>query len=149
MAKLANAHGSDPCFCRFESCLRYQVEFDPGVWYNTSMGYKDPGKRKQYAHDWHLANSEARSIYRRDRRQRLKGFVDLLKDKCEICGYNKCKEALDFHHLDPNDKVEALGQMIRDQYSDKAILEEIKKCILICSNCHREITTEERKNKLS
>ena len=25
VAKLANAHGSDPCFCRFESCLRYQA----------------------------------------------------------------------------------------------------------------------------
>ena len=38
------------------------------------------------------------------RKKRKKMLVDLKGGKCEICGYDKCIEALEFHHLDPNKK---------------------------------------------
>lgn len=58
--------------------------------------------------------------------------------KCEICGYNKCLGALDFHHLDPNQKDFNISNS--KIYKNLDILkEEVDKCILVCANCHREI----------
>ena len=55
---------------------------------------------------------------------------------CEICGYSKCISALEFHHKDPNEKDFSIsGKSI----SWDRIKKEIDKCILVCSNCHREI----------
>ena len=56
--------------------------------------------------------------------------------KCEICGYNKCQSALEFHHKDPTKKEFELGKIIR---SKKTFFEEADKCHLLCANCHREV----------
>lgn len=56
--------------------------------------------------------------------------------KCNICGYNKCNEALEFHHINPEEKEIALSQKIMSWEKTK---EELKKCICVCANCHREI----------
>lgn len=68
------------------------------------------------------------------------GFLDLLRKqrggKCERCGYDTYLGALDFHHINPSEKDFTIGN--RD-YKLKECIEETKKCILICSNCHREI----------
>lgn len=67
-------------------------------------------------------------------------FLNLIRKqrggKCERCGYNKYLGALDFHHKDPSKKDFTVGD--RD-FRLKDCIEETKKCILICSNCHREI----------
>ncbi len=57
--------------------------------------------------------------------------------KCLVCGYNKCIDALEFHHLDPSVKEFHLGE--GRSYSIDKIREELKKCILVCRNCHTEI----------
>lgn len=68
------------------------------------------------------------------------GFIDLLRKqrggKCQRCGYSTYLGALDFHHLDPNEKDFTIGN--RD-FRLVDCIEESKKCILICTNCHREI----------
>lgn len=56
--------------------------------------------------------------------------------KCERCGYNKCTQALDFHHPDPKIK-DAHYAGIATWSIDKA-KREVDKCILLCANCHRE-----------
>lgn len=56
---------------------------------------------------------------------------------CSVCGYNKCASALDFHHKE-NGKEISVSQMIRKK-GLKAIKEEIKKCEVLCANCHREL----------
>lgn len=56
--------------------------------------------------------------------------------KCERCGYNTCIKALEFHHLDPNEKDFTISN---DHFKLKEAVEESKKCILICANCHREL----------
>lgn len=59
-------------------------------------------------------------------------------DKCEKCGYNKCIEALDFHHINSEEKDFSLSD--RDIKLDwELIKKELDKCILLCANCHREI----------
>ena len=63
---------------------------------------------------------------------------DYLGNKCSICGYNKCDEALEFHHLDPSQKEFGICSDGRTRSWDR-IKEELSKCILVCANCHREI----------
>lgn len=71
-------------------------------------------------------------------RQRLKErAVYVLGGKCQCCGYDKCIQALDFHHLNPSEKDFNFNDNANRSW--KATREEIKKCILVCSNCHREI----------
>lgn len=83
-----------------------------------------------------------------NKRKRIK--INLVKchgDKCNICGYDKCITALQFHHIDPSQKdfnIAKAGGIIA---FNKAI-EETKKCILVCSNCHSEIHAGINKTKL-
>lgn len=74
----------------------------------------------------------------KDFRQRLKTrAVYVLGDKCQCCGYDKCIQALDFHHLDPTQKDFSFSDNVNRSW--EKIKEELKKCILVCANCHREI----------
>jgi 5-methylcytosine-specific restriction endonuclease McrA len=58
--------------------------------------------------------------------------------KCCICGYDKCYDALEFHHLDPSQKDFGLSSNGHTRSWEK-VKEELDKCILVCANCHREI----------
>lgn len=70
----------------------------------------------------------------------------VLKDKavaykggcCELCGYSRCVEALEFHHEDPDQKEFGLGQRGMTRAWEK-IKAELDKCQLLCANCHREV----------
>ncbi len=66
--------------------------------------------------------------------------IKLLGGKCCICGYNKCIDALEFHHKNPNQKDFKLGS--GNTISWKEYKQEALKCILVCSNCHKEIHSE-------
>lgn len=54
--------------------------------------------------------------------------------KCEHCGYDRYRGALEFHHKDPTQK-DPLG--LRAYKLDR-LYAEVDKCILLCANCHRE-----------
>lgn len=59
---------------------------------------------------------------------------------CSICGYKKCLSALEFHHPDPSQKERfsnSRGLNRRKSFENQK--PEIDKCVLVCSNCHREI----------
>ena len=71
-------------------------------------------------------------------KRRLK-FLELMGNKCEICGYDKYYGALEFHHRDMKEKSKDINHQSLTQCKTSLILEELKKCILVCSNCHREI----------
>src|ERR1035438_4749698 len=69
------------------------------------------------------------------------GMIELKRlagGKCSVCGYDRCLYALDFHHLDPDTKDKAVCHLLRSK-SSKAAADESKKCVLLCSNCHREL----------
>ncbi len=74
-----------------------------------------------------------------ERRQKLKiMLIEYKGNSCAICGYDKCPAAFDLHHIDKNKKEFgfAIGGMTRAWEKVKA---EADKCLLVCSNCHREI----------
>ncbi len=75
------------------------------------------------------------------RRQNKQILVEYKGGKCERCGYDKCIDALEFHHIDPSTKeTKNLGTTAAIE-KQKA---EADKCILVCANCHREIHHELR-----
>lgn len=58
-------------------------------------------------------------------------------NKCTNCGYNKCKRALTFHHIDPKTKLfEIAGSHCRKW---EKVVAELDKCCLLCQNCHSEL----------
>jgi hypothetical protein len=75
------------------------------------------------------------------RRNKIK-LVEYKGGKCERCGYDKCIDALEFHHLNPDEKD--FGLSCGDTRSLEKLKKEVDKCIMVCANCHREIHAEER-----
>lgn len=76
--------------------------------------------------------------YRLNRRILIKQkAVEYKGGVCVMCGYDKCIQALDFHHTDPNEKDFSIAGNYNISW--ERIKFELDKCILVCSNCHREI----------
>lgn len=73
------------------------------------------------------------------RRQKVKQMsVEYKGGKCEKCGYNKCIAALDFHHINPNEKEFGISFRGYTRSWEK-VKQELDKCMLLCANCHREL----------
>lgn len=72
---------------------------------------------------------------------RKKEFIQIKeKLKCEICGENRWW-VLEFHHTDRKTKENDLSHLIT---APKKLEEEIKKCQILCANCHRDLHFKER-----
>ena len=84
------------------------------------------------------SNSQSVSDYRRNRKNNL---IIACGNQCSICGYNKAVSALEFHHIKPEEKEYGIATKGNCHNIQKDI-SEIRKCILVCSNCHREIHEE-------
>lgn len=76
-------------------------------------------------------------IGRRSQEGLKQGCVDYKGGCCQVCGYNKCLAALDFHHLDPTEKDFTVARKKLNIKDDK-MRAELDKCVLLCANCHRE-----------
>ena len=103
---------------------------------------KSKGTRRADCKDCH-------SGYMKDRyRQKKIEIQDLnIGLKCAKCGYDKCGASLEFHHIDPSEKDETISRMISNNYTLDLVEEEIKKCIVLCSNCHHEFHFLEHNNE--
>jgi hypothetical protein len=74
-------------------------------------------------------------------RRRRKVKASLVREAggcCRMCGYDRCVAALEFHHLDPEDKKFGVAQGGM-AHSIEHLRAEVRKCILLCSNCHAEV----------
>lgn len=60
-------------------------------------------------------------------------------NSCISCGYNKHTTVLDFHHLDPSQKEFNISKYKKYTNISEDLKQELDKCIVLCSNCHREI----------
>lgn len=84
-------------------------------------------------------NVEAVTQFRSRRKQKA---VDYKGGCCSKCGYDRYIGALEFHHLDPMKKDLEFGANL--SISWEKTKKELDKCILVCSNCHREIHRTDR-----
>jgi hypothetical protein len=64
--------------------------------------------------------------------------------KCDLCGWNKHTEILQFHHKNKSIKKFKFSTGHLGSHSWDSIEKEIKKCILICPNCHNWIHYKEK-----
>ena len=109
--------------------------------YTLKMPYKDPETRKrknaEYSKKYYESRKETEKIRltatRKERKAEWVAYKATLK--CTQCGFNH-PAALDFHHTDPKTKEGAVNKFVSDGMFAKAY-KEIKKCIVLCSNCHR------------
>lgn len=65
-----------------------------------------------------------------------KRAVDLLGGKCKDCGETHVA-ALSFHHSNPAEKEYDVARLIQNRDWEN-VEKEIKKCELLCENCHRK-----------
>jgi hypothetical protein len=71
-------------------------------------------------------------------RVRLRQFLDQtkLESGCVVCGYKAHPAALDFDHLPGTNKIATIAKLFSG-LKEELLLEEIKKCEVVCANCHR------------
>jgi len=119
---------------------------------NENWVYNKPGHvsylckhcMSKYNKKWHKANPVLQKQYRDTHYGYQQKIMHNLKiNGCAICGYNKCDAALDFHHINPEDKCFSLS-MHAINYANKRVAEELSKCVLLCKNCHNEIHDKEK-----
>ena len=103
--------------------------------YNGFMPYKDKEKQRAYQARHYQENKERYQDSKKKSRRKVLGVVaNLKRGSCVDCGgkFHPC--AMQFDHIG-DDKVAAIGRLKRSKGLD-AVLEEIKKCELVCGNCH-------------
>lgn len=109
----------------------------------STCGYRKPLSdfyKKHTTSEKELRKHECKACHNirsKERLQTLKQKAVVFKGgKCCLCGYSKSIAALDFHHLIPGSKVFKIsGKSV----SFETLIPELNKCILVCSNCHREL----------
>ena len=71
----------------------------------------------------------------KSKRHKLKEMsVKFLGGKCQICGYDRCYRSMAFHHVNPDEKNFSISS--KHCRSWDYIKKELRKCVLLCSNCH-------------
>jgi hypothetical protein len=114
------------------------------------MPYKDPEVRKAYHKEKsrkHYLTNRAKTLIanakiRKEAKDKWIAYKSGLS--CTKCGFNHVA-ALDFHHTDPALKDGNIHRFVSNGRFAKAY-EEIKKCIVLCANCHRIHHYKEKKN---
>ena len=104
---------------------------------HNNRKYDDP---TQYKREWNHRNRSSRYEYKVARGHRLKvKIIKLMGGRCEDCklkynGKNAC--VFQVHHKNPANKLSVINTRTIINYAWGKTLEEIKKCALLCANCH-------------
>ena len=70
--------------------------------------------------------------------QRKQRIVYAMGGQCALCGYKKNIQALEMHHINPEEKDFTFSNT-KEYHNWEELSSEMKKCILLCANCHREV----------
>lgn len=128
---------------------RYGLRTDPARYARRDQPKPESVLRECPRHGWVPYRLEpGRRVYRCNRcaservtqhRRRVKAtLIREAGGACVLCGYDRSAAALQFHHVDPSQKRFniSLGGITR---SLDAAREELRKCVLLCANCHAEV----------
>lgn len=76
--------------------------------------------------------------YKTESGQKKRNYIlNIMGWKCYRCGYSEFDVSLDMHHIDLKSKDRNFNSI--RYWSKERIDKEIKKCILLCKNCHSGI----------
>jgi len=115
------------------------------------MPTQDPVRKKEQWNAWYQKHKgdpdykkKIRDFDKIRRKELIKWFVDIKSElSCKQCGFSH-PAALDFHHLNPEEKLYEVSVMPGKSISKTKILAEMAKCEVYCSNCHRILHWEKR-----
>ena len=89
------------------------------------------------AKQWRRDHPNYQRDYCNKRRNKHKlEILNRFNNKCAHCGLVDNHVVYDLHHLNPTEKEYNLAQIL--DHSLNKIENELTKCILLCSNCHRK-----------
>lgn len=92
-------------------------------------GFDRQGNQKYRGYCKHCANKRETERYWEKRE-----IIDSQRTVCAKCGETR-SHVLDFHHIDKNTKQFTIGKMKK---GIQVLQEEIRKCVCLCANCHRD-----------
>lgn len=103
------------------------------------MTYTDKEREKFIKHKHYIEN---KALYLQRTTKKRKELIKFLQEykntlSCTYCT-ESCSCCIDFHHLNESKKFDNIGSMMNCGSLEK-LKKELKKCIPVCSNCHRKI----------
>lgn len=125
-----------------QKCSICESEFPATLEYFGKHGYRGLDtyckdcrhkKTRQYYYNNKEKMKSQSLVWKKFQREKINEYKNSLN--CLKCG-EKRNWLLDFHHIDPSKKDFQISQGETKGW-DK-ILKEIEKCIVLCSNCHRD-----------
>jgi len=125
----SNAYGNYKCRC--DLCRRGQ-----GI-RNREYRLRDPERFRKQRREEYAANPRRfidKELARIKKKRLILERYKLLKG-CARCGYREHPRALEFHHRVPSEKEFTVSTHL--SRSMKRIKTEVRKCDVLCSNCHR------------
>lgn len=105
------------------------------------MTFKTKEEQAKYHREVWYPKNKARRLelnlaWRKKVREQFQDYKKTLF--CVACGESE-SVCLDFHHTDPSKKEKAVGAMFGGNPSFQKVMTEVKKCVVLCANCHRKI----------
>lgn len=132
------------------SCLQDKEEecFNKNKSRKDGLAIKCKECRKQDRKHTYKEDSRKLVVWQRAKRLRSSEWLSQFKKKCSFCPEDH-PACLDFHHNDPKTKVRSIAHLLNfvnidNEDHKNQVIEEIKKCTVICSNCHRKLHWKER-----
>jgi transposase-like protein len=93
--------------------------------------------RRQASGRYKCSRCVSRDVAQRRRRVK-ETLVREAGGRCHVCGYDRYQGALQFHHVERGQKAFAVGHDGTTRSLER-LRDEIRKCILLCGNCHAEV----------
>lgn len=129
---------------------RFDLEMDPVSWERTGFLHTCIRCKKEYDRGFfHFSNDRicwclpCEYLRRSDRREARRAFVDSVKTSpCSSYGSIFRPLLMDFDHIDPSEKSFSISHGVRMNVSLERLVQEIKKCRLMCVWCHTIVTHE-------
>lgn len=98
---------------------------------------------KKHQTEKYCKNCASMKASKKRRTERKIMLANTLGGKCQSCNYDTFIEALDFHHVNPKEKLFTISKNLSSK-TYEVLLNEVLKCVLVCCRCHREIEAELR-----
>jgi hypothetical protein len=101
---------------------------------------EDREDKRAYDREWYRLHSEQVRVRNAEQRRTIRQWYVEYKETlcCQQCGENH-PATLVFHHRNQLEKEFSIAEAVHDGWSVARIQQEIKKCDVLCTNCHKRI----------
>lgn len=135
-----------PCNTRYKVCTRcnlrkplksFHKQKIKGKYYYKPYccGCQSKGWRERHPELRKKISQKGKEKYRQNQLLLKFKLMEAIGQTVCSCGYSDIR-ALTFHHRDAKTKLFAISYGFTHNYSYETLLEEAKKCDVLCQNCH-------------